>query len=165
MTNLQIINNKIFYSVAEFEKLLNFYRFKKFKIVFTNGCFDIMHLGHLDYLSKSADLGDKLIVGLNSDSSIRKIKGEERPISDIISRSTMLASLSFVDAVIIFEEETPEKLINFITPDILVKGNDYKTSEIIGAEYVLSKGGEVKTIDLVKGYSTSFTIEKIKKLK
>jgi len=165
MTNLEIINNKIFYSFSDFEKLLNFYRFKEFKIVFTNGCFDIMHLGHVDYLSKSADLGDKLIIGLNSDSSVRKIKGEERPITDIKSRSTLLASLSFVDTVIIFEEETPEKLINFITPDILVKGNDYNTSEIIGAEYVLSKGGEVKTIDLVKGYSTSCIIEKIKKIK
>ncbi len=163
MKNLEIIKNKIFNSVSEFEKTLNAYRLKGNQLVFTNGCFDIMHMGHIDYLSKAADLGDILIVGLNSDTSIRRIKGEERPIIDIKSRSLVLASLLFVDAVIIFDEETPESLIQSITPDILVKGNDYQVNQIAGAEYVLSKGGKVLTLELVKGYSTSGILEKIKK--
>jgi D-glycero-beta-D-manno-heptose 1-phosphate adenylyltransferase len=162
MTQLEIINRKIFNSVAEFERLLNYYRFKNLTKVFTNGCFDIMHLGHIDYLSKAADLGDILIVGLNSDDSVRKIKGPNRPISDIHSRAAVLASLSFVSAVIIFDEETPINLIEFIKPEVLVKGKDYSVEDIVGADVVIENGGKVITIDLVEGYSTSLIENKIK---
>jgi rfaE bifunctional protein nucleotidyltransferase chain/domain len=162
MTKLESINKKIFHSVADFENTLNYYRFKNFTKVFTNGCFDIMHLGHVDYLSKAADLGNLLIVGINSDDSIRKIKGPTRPLSDIHSRSVVLASLSFVSAVIIFEEETPLNLIKFIKPDILVKGKDYTVENIVGADVVIENGGKVETIDLVPGYSTSLIENKIK---
>lgn len=164
MTNLEIIKSKIFNSAHEFEKQLNLYRFKNYKLVFTNGCFDILHLGHIDYLSKAADMGDILIVGLNSDASVRKIKGENRPLNDILARSALLASLSFVSSVVIFEDETPEKLIKFIFPDILIKGNDYNIDQIVGADFVLKNGGKVITVELVKGYSTSLIEKKIKKL-
>jgi D-glycero-beta-D-manno-heptose 1-phosphate adenylyltransferase len=162
MTQLEIINKKIFHSVSEFEKTLNYCRFKNLTLVFTNGCFDIMHLGHVDYLSKAADLGNVLIVGLNSDESVKQIKGVNRPISDIHSRSLVLASLSFVTAVIIFEEETPLDLIKIIKPDILVKGKDYTIENIVGADVVIENGGKVVTIDLVEGYSTSLIEDKIK---
>jgi D-glycero-beta-D-manno-heptose 1-phosphate adenylyltransferase len=161
MTHLDIINKKIFTSVSEFEKTLNYYRFKNLTKVFTNGCFDLMHLGHIDYLSKAADLGNILIVGLNSDNSVNKIKGQNRPIMDIHSRSMVLASLSFVSAVIIFEEETPLDLIKFIKPDILVKGKDYTVENIAGADFVIENGGKVVLIDLIEGYSTTSIEKKI----
>jgi D-glycero-beta-D-manno-heptose 1-phosphate adenylyltransferase len=165
MSNLEIIEKKIFNSVTAFEKQLNFYHFKKNKIVFTNGCFDILHLGHADYLSKAADLGDILVVGLNSDTSVRKIKGENRPINDQRSRSILLASLSFVSAVILFDEKTPAEVIHLIKPDVLVKGNDYTIEQIVGADEVISNGGKVVTVDLVAGYSTSSIEKKILKNK
>ncbi len=161
MSHLDNINKKIFHSVNDFEKLLNYYRFKDLTKVFTNGCFDILHLGHVDYLSKAADLGDVLIVGINSDDSVRNIKVPGRPISDIHSRSVLLASVSFVSAVIIFDEETPINLIKFIQPDILVKGKDYQIENIVGADFVIANGGRVETIDLVEGYSTSLIEQKI----
>ncbi len=132
------------------------------KVVFSNGCFDIVHLGHIDYLEKARALGDKLVVGLNSDSSVRILKGEDRPVNDSIARSRMLAALQFVDGVTVFEEETPEKLINFLLPDILVKGKDYSIENIVGAKTVIDNGGEVITIDLVDGYSTTGLIERLK---
>jgi len=132
------------------------------KIVFTNGCFDILHLGHIDYLEKARAKGDKLILGLNSDSSIKILKGENRPINNEEFRGRMLAALSFIDALVIFDEQTPLKLIETVKPDILVKGNDYLTENIVGAEFVLKNGGSVETVELVKGYSTTNLIEKIK---
>lgn len=132
------------------------------KIVFTNGCFDLVHLGHIDYLEKSKALGDILVVGLNSDKSINRIKGEHRPIIDEVSRARLLAALQFVDYVVLFDEDTPIELIKSIKPDILAKGNDYDISNIVGAEIVLSNGGKVETIDLVPGFSTSRLIEIIK---
>jgi D-glycero-beta-D-manno-heptose 1-phosphate adenylyltransferase len=165
MTSLEIINKKIFHSVSEFEKTLHYYRFKNLTKVFTNGCFDILHLGHIDYLSKAADLGNVLIVGLNSDDSVRMIKGPNRPVSDIHSRSMVLASLAFVTAVVIFEEDNPYNLIKFINPDILVKGKDYAVESIVGADIVLENGGKVVTIDLVEGYSTTLIENKIKERK
>ena len=135
---------------------------KKGKIVFTNGCFDILHLGHVDYLEKARAQGDKLIVGLNTDKSVKKIKGPNRPINDDYARARVMASLEFVDAVILFEEETPFDLINYLKPDILVKGDDYTIEKIIGSDIVLKNGGSVKTVPLVKGYSTSNIISKIK---
>ena len=134
------------------------------KIVFTNGCFDILHLGHIDYLEKSRLKGDKLIVGLNSDSSVRILKGVDRPINNEVSRARMLAALSFVDLVILFDEETPLELIEKLSPDILVKGNDYLTEDIVGSGFVIKNGGKVETVNLVDGYSTTNLIEKIKKL-
>lgn len=132
------------------------------KVVFTNGCFDILHLGHIDYLEKAATMGDKLVVGLNSDDSVRELKGPERPVNKEYARSRMLAALSFVDGLTVFSEKTPKELITYLLPDILVKGSDYSVETIVGADVVLGNGGEVKTIDLVEGYSTSNIIEKIK---
>lgn len=133
------------------------------KIVFTNGCFDLLHLGHVDYLEKARALGDKLILGLNTDRSIRCLKGEARPLQDEMARARIMASLLFVDAVILFDEETPYNLIKLVQPDILVKGDDYQPENIVGADIVQAKGGEVKTVSLVKGYSTTNIVEKIKK--
>lgn len=132
------------------------------KVVFTNGCFDILHLGHIDYLEKARALGTRLIVGVNTDASVKKLKGETRPINNENARARMIAALQFVDAVILFEEETPLELISAILPNVLVKGNDYAIENIVGYEVVTQNGGEVKTIDLVQGYSTSELIEKCK---
>jgi rfaE bifunctional protein nucleotidyltransferase chain/domain len=133
------------------------------KTVFTNGCFDILHLGHIDYLEKAKFLGTKLIVGVNADSSVKKLKGETRPINNEYARSRMLAALAFVDAVVLFGEDTPLQLIEHIMPTVLVKGNDYSIENIVGADIVLANGGEVKTIALVNGYSTTNLIAKIAK--
>ncbi len=132
------------------------------KIVFTNGCFDILHVGHLDYLEGSRMLGDRLVVGVNTDDSIRRLKGPERPIIDAYSRTRMLAALEFVDAVILFDEDTPYDLIGLVKPDILVKGDDYLTENIVGADIVMKEGGEVKTLPFTEGYSTSSIIERIR---
>ncbi|MEA5403737.1 D-glycero-beta-D-manno-heptose 1-phosphate adenylyltransferase [Arcicella sp. DC2W] len=134
------------------------------KIVFTNGCFDIVHLGHIDYLEKARNLGDKLILGLNTDASVKRLKGESRPVVNEYARSRMMAAFEFIDAVILFDEPTPLEVIQEIQPDILVKGDDYVVETIVGADFVMDKGGEVKTIPLVKGYSTTSLIEKIKQI-
>jgi rfaE bifunctional protein nucleotidyltransferase chain/domain len=136
-------------------------RFKNKKIVFTNGCFDILHPGHIVYLSKAADSGDILIIGLNSDTSVRKLKGEGRPVMDQDSRALLLASLCFVSAIVLFDEDTPFRLIQAIQPDVLVKGSDYRPEEIVGYEIVKARGGEVITIDFVEGYSSSSIHKKI----
>ena len=133
------------------------------KIVFTNGCFDILHLGHVDYLEKAAALGDRLVIGLNTDDSVSRFKGPERPIQDQNSRARILSSLHFVDVVILFDEDTPLELISDLIPDVLVKGSDYLAENIVGAEVVKKNGGVVKTVDFVPGYSTSRIIDKIKK--
>ena len=133
------------------------------KIVFTNGCFDILHVGHIRYLSKAKKLGNILIVGLNSDKSVKKLKGDNRPINIFEDRATLLASLRFVDLVIIFEEKTPENLIKKIKPDILVKGGDYNIEDIVGYKTVIENGGEVKVLRFHDGYSSSNYINKIKK--
>ncbi|MDB4919455.1 D-glycero-beta-D-manno-heptose 1-phosphate adenylyltransferase [Mucilaginibacter sp.] len=134
------------------------------KVTFTNGVFDLLHIGHITYLAKAAELGDKLIIGLNSDSSVRRLKGRNRPINDQNSRATLLAALFFVDGVVIFEEDTPLNLISSVLPDILVKGADYSPSDIVGSSEVLANGGEVKTINFIEGCSSTSIIEKIKKL-
>ncbi|RIJ37700.1 D-glycero-beta-D-manno-heptose 1-phosphate adenylyltransferase [Pontibacter oryzae] len=130
-------------------------------IVFTNGCFDLLHLGHVDYLEKARQLGDKLILGLNTDASISRIKGPSRPLQDEMSRARVMASLLFVDAVVLFNEDTPLELIEAIQPDILVKGDDYAVAQIVGHEVVQARGGAVKTVPLVKGYSTTNIVKKI----
>jgi rfaE bifunctional protein nucleotidyltransferase chain/domain len=132
------------------------------RIVFTNGCFDLLHLGHVDYLEKARNLGDAMVVGLNTDASVSCLK-PGRPIQDEASRARVLASLSFVDAVVLFGEPTPLELITLVQPDILVKGDDYAISGIVGHELVLAKGGQVLTVPLVPGYSTSRIVEKIKR--
>src|SRR3982751_4284638 len=125
------------------------------KIVFTNGCFDLLHLGHVDYLEKARALGDKLVLGLNTDDSVSRFKGPYRPIQDENSRAHILASLQFIDLVVFFNEDTPLSLISTLLPHILVKGSDYLAENIVGADVVKKNGGVVKTIEFVPGYSTS----------
>ncbi len=132
------------------------------KIVFSNGCFDLIHRGHIDYLAKAADMGTKLVLGLNTDASVSKLKGPHRPIQDEQSRQFILSALAFVDAVTLFDEETPYELIKLVQPDVLVKGSDYKPENIVGYDVVMAKDGEVKTIDYIEGYSTSGIEKKIK---
>ncbi|SNZ04008.1 FMN adenylyltransferase [Persephonella hydrogeniphila] len=146
----------------EFSKIENWKREGK-KIVFTNGCFDIIHAGHVDYLEKAKKLGDILIVGLNSDASVRRIKGKDRPVNIQEHRKRVLEALKPVDLVIIFDEDTPEKLIKQIKPDVLVKGGDWKIENIVGADFVRSYGGQVKTIDFVYDISTTKIIQKARK--
>lgn len=160
MSHLDRISNKVL-SLAKLQTLLEQWRFFNKKIVFTNGCFDLLHLGHIDYLSKAADLGDILVIGVNTDASVSRIKGPKRPVNDQQSRSILLASLRFVDAVVLFDEPTPKELIECIQPDILVKGDDYKAEEIVGYDTVKAKGGLIATIPLVQGYSTTSIINKI----
>lgn len=133
------------------------------KIVFTNGCFDIIHRGHVEYLNEAKKLGDILIVGLNSDASVRKLKGSERPVNQELDRQFVLQNLKAVDFVEIFSEQTPLKLIKKINPDILAKGGDWKVEQIVGADYVLGNGGQVFSLNLVKGYSTTNIIKKMAK--
>jgi len=133
------------------------------KIVFTNGCFDLLHFGHVDYLQKAKKQGNRLVVGLNTDSSVSRFKGLNRPIQDQNSRAMVMASLQFVDLVVFFDEDTPLNLITELLPDVLVKGSDYLAENIVGSEVVKRIGGEVKTIEFVPGYSTTRIIDKIKK--
>jgi D-glycero-beta-D-manno-heptose 1-phosphate adenylyltransferase len=162
MDKFELIKSKIV-SKETLEPLLNVMKFKSKTVVFSNGCFDILHRGHVEYLSKSASLGNVMIIGLNSDASVRRLKGPNRPVQDEQSRAMILASLQFVNYVVLFDEDTPYKLIDFIKPDILVKGSDYKEDEIVGADIVKKNGGKVITIDLVEGYSTTSIIERSKK--
>ena len=134
------------------------------KTVFSNGCFDIIHAGHVDYLEKARQKGDRLIIGLNTDQSVSRIKGKNRPIVDEISRSRVLAALEFVDAVVLFDEDTPYDIVKALIPDALVKGKDYEISNIVGADIVLQNGGTVETIELTEGISTTIVVNKIKEL-
>jgi rfaE bifunctional protein nucleotidyltransferase chain/domain len=162
MKKLEVIQNKIFTDSTKIKHILAIWRFKGYKIVFTNGCFDLLHLGHLDYLAKAASKGDKLIVGLNTDSSVTRLKGPDRPITDQHSRAMILAAMNFVSMVVLFDEETPYKLISKIQPDILVKGADYNPIDIVGYNVVMAKGGKVETIEFLPGYSTSAIEAKIR---
>lgn len=162
MTYHQIIANKIM-TLDRLKKAVMAWRLKNDTIVFTNGCFDILHLGHVDYLSKAKDLGSRLIVGVNSDSSVKSLgKGDSRPINNEISRSMIIASLQFVDAVIVFDEHTPLELIKELEPDVLVKGADYTIEKVVGADIVQAKGGKVKLIEFLEGYSTTAIEKKIR---
>ena len=161
MSNLKNIKSKI-YSLSDLKIQSDKWKGKGKKIVFTNGCFDLVHRGHIEVLANTADLGEKLIIGLNSDSSIKDLKGENRPIMDEISRAILLASLQFVDAVVFFSEETPYKLIETLGPDVLAKGGDYKVTEIAGNEVVLENGGEVILVPFIDGFSSTNIVEKIK---
>jgi len=133
------------------------------RVVFTNGCFDLLHLGHVDYLEKARNLGDALVVGLNTDDSVSRFKGPQRPIQDQQSRARVMAALQAVDLVVLFNEDTPKELISALIPQVLVKGSDYLAENIVGADVVKGAGGEVKTIEFVPGYSTTRIVERIKK--
>jgi len=162
MSHFQHIVEKVCGNKDQLSKTLEKWKSNKEQVVFTNGCFDLLHRGHVDYLAKASDLGTKLIIGVNTDASVSKLKGPNRPIQDEQSRLHILASLEFVDAVILFDEETPYDLIKFVQPDILVKGSDYKPEDIVGYDIVTSNGGTVKTLDFIPGYSTSLIEKKIK---
>ena len=146
--------------MKDIKRIASGYKSKGLKIVFTNGCFDLLHKGHLDLLNKSSKYGDILIIGLNSDSSVKKLKGVSRPVEDEIIRSQKLMALDYVDHVIIFKQLTPRKLISELKPDVLVKGGDYDLNKIVGADEVVSNGGIVKIIPLTPGFSTTSIIEK-----
>lgn len=139
------------------------WRFKQEVVVFTNGCFDILHAGHIDYLEKARALGNRLLVGLNTDASVRRLK-TGRPVQDEQARARLLASLEFVDAVMLFDEDTPLNLIQAVRPHILVKGKDYAPEQIVGHDFVTSYGGRVETIELVPGYSTTAIIQRVRQL-
>lgn len=162
MDHLHFINSKVFRMDQALEWQLAVWRFHQRKIVFTNGCFDLLHLGHIEYLAKSAAEGNLLMIGLNTDDSVKRIKGDARPIKDEQSRALSLAAMSFVDAVVFFEEDTPLRLIELVQPDVLIKGADYAEKDIVGADVVLGKGGRVVTMDYLPGYSTSALIQQIK---
>ena len=144
-------------------EIINRIKDERKKIVFTNGCFDLLHVGHIRYLAQAKKLGDFLIIGLNSDSSVKELKGEDRPINSFEDRATLLSELESVDLVIMFEEQTPENLIKDIVPDILVKGGDYNIEDIVGYQTVIQNGGQVKTLSFYDGYSSTNYINKINK--
>jgi rfaE bifunctional protein nucleotidyltransferase chain/domain len=149
--------------LSKMEGLVSSWKKERKKVVFTNGVFDLLHIGHITYLAKAAELGDKLVVGLNADSSVKRIKGDDRPVNDQNSRAAILAALFFVDGIVLFEEDTPIRLVTAIMPDILVKGADYTIENIVGGKEVLANGGEVKTISFLEGYSSTSIIQKIRK--
>jgi len=159
---LDSIKGKI-YTLDGLQRRVAAWRIRGNKIVFTNGCFDLLHLGHISYLADAKSLGDKLIIGLNSDASVKRLKGETRPINDVESRAMMLASFTFVDAVCVFDEDTPLHLISTVSPDVLVKGGDYELNQIVGHDVVLKAGGIVKTISFLEGYSSSNIVSRIKR--
>jgi rfaE bifunctional protein nucleotidyltransferase chain/domain len=162
MTKRDFINAKI-YDCESLKRQLAIWNLQSKKIVFTNGVFDLLHLGHIDYLSKAKDLGHILIIGVNNDESAARLgKGSNRPITNQLSRSSIIAALGFVDAVVLFDEDTPYELIKIVQPDILVKGADYKVEDIVGYDIVTAKGGKIETIEFLEGYSTTKIEKKIK---
>jgi len=161
MKSVSSIPEKIF-TLNELTHQLNRWRLQNKKIVFTNGVFDILHEGHIASLGEAATFGHILIVGINADASVKRLKGNDRPVNNEGSRLLVMASLVMVDAVILFEEDTPLNLITAIMPDVLVKGGDYTIEQIVGAPEVLANGGEVKTVPILEGFSTTGIIEKMK---
>lgn len=158
----QIINDKIFSTPQELKKKVLKWKVYNEKVVFTNGCFDLLHMGHIDYLCKAADLGDRLIIGVNTDSSVRKLKGTSRPVIHENTRLVKLAALAFVDAVVLFDKETPLELIKIVEPQVLAKGGDYTIDTIVGAKEVMANNGTVKVIPFLDGHSSTSIIDKIK---
>lgn len=161
MTWNETINSKVYADAQEAKPDIDKWKAFNDKVVFTNGCFDILHLGHIDYLAKAADLGDRLVIGLNSDASVALLKGENRPIIDQKTRALKLASLVFVDAVVLFTEDTPLDAITTLQPNVLVKGGDYTVDAIVGAKEVTEKGGDVVVIPFLEGHSTTAIVKKI----
>ncbi|MCP9750900.1 D-glycero-beta-D-manno-heptose 1-phosphate adenylyltransferase [Ferruginibacter sp. HRS2-29] len=162
MKSTKAIPEKIF-TMEELQRELKRWRLKNKKIVFTNGVFDILHEGHIASLSEAASYGDVLIVGVNSDASVKRLKGDSRPVNPEAARALLLASLVMTDAVIVFDTDTPYELITAILPDVLVKGGDYTLEQIVGAKEVMAAGGEVKRAQIVEGISTTGIIEKMRK--
>ncbi len=160
MSNLEKINGKI-YLLDNLKIQIKNWRANGDIIVFTNGCFDILHQGHIEVLAKTADLGNHLIIGLNSDSSVKLLKGENRPINNENARALLLSALTFVDAIVLFSQQTPKQLIAEIRPNILAKGGDYRISEIVGHDIVQQDGGKVVTIPLTEGFSSTKIIDKL----
>ncbi|MCK4661971.1 MAG: D-glycero-beta-D-manno-heptose 1-phosphate adenylyltransferase [Bacteroidales bacterium] len=154
------INSKII-SWESLKKEIEVIKRNKKKIVFTNGCFDLIHRGHIKYLAEASDFGDVFIIGLNTDKSINRIKGNKRPIKDELTRALLLASFMFVDFVVLFDQDTPYELIKLIKPDILIKGSDYNVNEIVGGDIIIENGGQIKTIEFLKAYSSTKLINKI----
>jgi len=148
--------------VTSVKRKIASWKFLGQKVVFTNGVFDLLHTGHITYLVKAAELGERLIIGLNTDTSVKRLKGDDRPVNNQESRALLLAALFFVDAIVLFDNDTPLNLITELMPDILVKGADYTIDSIIGGKEVIANGGEVKTIDFVEGYSSTAIIQKIR---
>jgi rfaE bifunctional protein nucleotidyltransferase chain/domain len=161
MTTLEVSEAKIL-DRDVLKNRVAMWRFQNQKIVFTNGCFDLLHKGHIEYLSKARDLGDILIIGLNTNDSVKRLKGDGRPVQDEKTRAMVMASLRIVDVVCLFNEDTPYDLIDLVKPDVLVKGGDYEEDQIVGADLVKANGGLVVTIPLTPGHSTSGLIEKLK---
>ncbi len=162
MTAISDIRSRLI-PIEEVPELKQSCRNRGKSIVFTNGCFDILHKGHISYLAEASELGDFFVVGLNTDRSVQLLKGEGRPLQDEDSRAMVLASLQFVDAVVLFDEETPYELIKSLVPDVLVKGSDYPVKDIVGYDIVTGNGGKVVTVEFLPGYSTSAIVRKIKK--
>jgi len=158
---LNKLQNKI-YTLDRLMDEINNWKKQNKKIVFTNGCFDLIHLGHVELLARSSDLGDKLIVAINSDESIIKIKGINRPIIEEESRAKQIAALDFVDAVILFNQDNPIEIISLVIPDIITKGGDYKISDVVGHEIVRENNSSVVIIPLTQGYSTTSILDRIK---
>lgn len=158
----RLLENKI-QGLEKLKKLVSYLKSRDKKIVFTNGCFDLLHYGHAKYLQDAAKKGDILIVGINSDDSVKRIKGTKRPVVNEKDRLRLVASLESVDYVVLFNEDTPLKIIKAIKPDVLIKGADWNKDNIVGRGFVLSYGGSVSTVKLVKGYSSSNLIKKIAK--
>ena len=162
MNHTEQIAGKIL-TQADAVKQIDYWRSNsKASIVFTNGCFDILHRGHLEYLAKAADLGTHLIIGLNSDASVKRLKGSDRPLNKEEDRAFALASLSFTHLIVVFDEDTPANLIELLKPEILVKGGDYVAESIVGYTETIARGGRVEIIPFCEGYSTTSLIEKIK---
>lgn len=163
MDKLQWIKNKIVDRDTLLHRVNGWKALGK-KIVFTNGCFDILHHGHIDYLAKAASLGNVLVAGLNTDASVKRLKGAARPINNEQDRALQMAALMYIDAVCLFDEDTPLELITALQPDVLAKGGDYTIDKIVGADIVQGNGGSVEVIPFVEGYSTTSLVERIKKL-
>lgn len=163
MEKMQWIQNKIC-TAETLVRRCNGARAMGKRIVFTNGCFDILHHGHLSYLAKAADLGSMLVIGINTDASVRRLKGSGRPVNREADRALQLASLLVTDAVCLFDEDTPETLIHIVRPDVLVKGGDYTPEQVAGGDFVTASGGEVMILPFVDGYSTTSLLERMKGL-
>lgn len=161
MKHLEIIKNKIL-NPEELRSIMAVKQSEGKTFAFSNGCFDLVHQGHIDYLSKSRDLADYLVIGLNTDNSVRRLKGPRRPINDEYSRALMLASFLFVDYVVMFDEDTPYNLIKTLQPDVLIKGSDYKVEDIVGYDIVTARGGKVVTLDFIPGFSTTLIEKRIR---
>ena len=158
MNFLDQLTNKIVIAEKAVETISSWRKANR-KVVFTNGCFDLLHLGHIEYLAKAASFGDYLVIGVNTDASVRRLKGKSRPVNDEKSRSLVLASMGFVSLIVLFSEDTPYELIKTLQPDVLIKGADYQPEQIVGYDIVKARGGEVLTIEFIPGYSSS-AIEK-----